>query len=282
MTAEQRRAAVTHLVRARRASLRRACRLVGISRASYGYVSRRAAADAPVRARLRALAAAHPRWGAPRLHWRLAREGLVVNHKRTERLYAREGLAVRPRPARRARPSAPRVAPRAPTRPAERWSMDFVHDALANGREIRCLTVVDDFTRECPLIAVAPSFGAAQVIAALERAARRRPLPGAIVCDRGGEFTSRAFGAWAAARGVRLLFTRPGRPTENAFAESFNGRLRDECLNEAWFTSLADAQRHIERWRRHYNARRPHSGLAGRTPREFVLHCQPRSTPPAP
>jgi putative transposase len=210
------------------------------------------------------------------------RDGLVINHKRTERLYRLEQLAVRPRARQTRTAVAPRVVPAAPTRPAERWSMDFVHDALANGREIRCFTVVDDFTRECPLLVVDTSFGAQQVVASLAQLAGTRPLPQAIVCDHGGEFTSRALGSWAATRGIRLLFTRPGHPTENAFIESFNGRLRDECLNETWFTSLPDAQRAVERWRRHYNTHRPHSSLAGRTPREFRLVCDPRRPRPAP
>jgi putative transposase len=281
VTAEQRRQAVTFLRTSRHTSLSRACRLVGIGRSSYGYASRRETRDAPVRERLRVLAGQRPRWGLPRLHWLVQREGLVRNHKRTERLYREEQLAV-PRRRRRTRATVPRVPAAMPAGPGERWSMDFVHDALANGRVFRCLTVVDDFTRECPLIAVDTSLGGTQVAACLDRLRMTRALPEAIVCDNGPEFTSRAMLAWAHARGVRLLFIRPGKPVENAFVESFNGRLRDECLNEQWFTSLSDAQRSIERWRRDYNARRPHSALGWRTPREFLLHCAALSPSPDP
>lgn len=211
VTAEQRRRAVTFLRTSRHASASRACRLLGIGRSSYTYASRRAATDAPVRERLRVLAAQRPRWGVPRLHWLLQREGLVRNHKRTERLYREEQLAVRRR-RRRTRAALPRVAPALPSRPGERWSMDFVHDAVANGRVFRCLTVVDDFTRECPLIAVDLSLGGGRVVACFERLRGIRVLPPSIVCDNGPEFTSRAMLAWAHKRGIRLLFIRPGKP----------------------------------------------------------------------
>ncbi len=282
MTAEQRRRAVTFLRTSRRTSLARACRLIGIGRSSYAYTSRRAPRDAPVRARLRVLAGERPRWGVPRLHWLLLREGLVRSHKRTERLYREEQLALRRRRGRRTRGGASRVPPDVPARPGERWSMDFVHDTLADGRVFRCLTVVDDFTRECPLIAVDTSLPGSRVAEALDCLAGRRPLPAWIVCDNGPEFTSRAFLAWTQRRGIRLQFIRPGKPVENAYVESFNGRLRDECLNEQWFLSLADARELIERWRRDYNAVRPHSSLAGRTPAEFLMACGHHSSSPDP
>lgn len=237
--------------------------------------------DAPVRARLRVLAGEGPRWvsplrGVPRLHWLLLREGLVRNHKRTERLYQEERLALRRR-RRRTRAAPPRVPPDVPAAPGERWSMDFVHDTLADGRVFRCLTVVDDFTRECPLIAVDASPSGARVADALDRLAGRRGLPAWIVCDNGPEFTRRAILAWVQRRGVRVQFIRAGtsrrKPVENAFVESFNGRFRDECLNEHWFLSVADARELIEHRPRDYNAARPHSALAGRTPAEFLLVC---------
>jgi putative transposase len=281
VTADQRRRAVTFLRTSRRASLSRACRLVGIGRSSCRYTSRRTARDAPVRERLRVLAGQRPRWGLPRLHWLVQREGLVRNHKRTERLYREEQLAVQQR-RRRTRAVVPRVPAAMPSGPGERWSIDFVHDALANGRVFRCLTMVDDFTRECPLIAVDTSLGGGRVVACLERLRGARARPSALVCDNGPEFTSRAMLAWAHERGIRLLFIRPGKPVENAFVESFNGRFRDECLNEQWFTSLADAQQRIECWRRDYNARRPHSALGWRTPRDFLLRCAASSPSPDP
>lgn len=269
MTAAQRREAVTWLRTTRHVSERRARRVVGISASSYRYGSRRAAGDAPVRQRLRALAEQRPRWGSPRLHWLLVREGLVVNHKRTERLYRDERLAVARR-RRRKRVSVPRVIPPAPSQPNERWSMDFVRDTLADGRPFRAFTVVDDFTRECPVIAVDTHLSSERVIAVLEQLAGRRGLPAALVCDNGPEFTSRVFDAWAYRRGIKLLYIRPGKPVENAFIESFNGKLRDECLSTSWFLDLADARAQIEQWRHDYNTARPHSALDDCTPSMFA------------
>jgi putative transposase len=281
VTADQRRRAVTYLQTARHVSERRARRVVRLSASSYRYVSRRAEADAPVRRRLREYAAQRPRWGSPRLHWLLQREGLVCNHKRTERLYREERLAVERR-RRRKRVSTPRVPPPVPTRPDERWSMDFIRDTLADGRVFRGFTVVDDFTRECPVIEVDTHLTSARVIGVFERLAMTRGLPAAVVCDNGSEFTSRALDAWAYQRGVQLLFIRPGKPVENAFIESFNGRLRDECLSANWFLTLSDARAQIEHWRRHYNSERPHSGLAGATPSGFArdfAHANPSPDP---
>jgi putative transposase len=274
VTAGQRRRVVTYLRECRQVGVTRACRLAGISRASCAYASRRAERDAPVRARLRDAAGRHPRWGAPRLHWLLRRDGVVRNHKRTERLYREEGLAVRRRRRKRL-PAGPRAERPAPARPNERWSMDFVHDRLATGRAIRVLTVVDDCTRECPGLAVDTSLPSARVIAELERLAALRGLPARLVCDHGSEFSSRAFLGWARSRGVALDFIRPGKPVDNAYVESFNGKLRDECLNEQFFTDLADARRTIERWRRQYNRGRPHRGLGQQTPAEYAARFTP-------
>ena len=282
VTATQRQHAVTWLRTDRHVTERRARRLTGIGASSYRYVSRRADRDAPVRQRLRALAEQRPRWGSPRLHWLLAREGLVINHKRTERLYREEQLAVARR-RRKKRVSGTRVVPPAPTCPSERWSMDFVRDTFADGRPFRAFTVVDDFTRECPVIAVETSLPSERVIAILEQLATTRGLPPVLVCDNGSEFTSRAFDAWAHRRGIKVQFIRPGKPVENAFIESFNGRLRDECLSTSWFLDLADARTQIEAWRQDYNGARPHSGLAGRTPSGFMKELTlPAATAPDP
>lgn len=269
MTAEQRRHAVTWLTTDRHVSERRARRLAGISASSYRYVSQRGARDQVLRHRLRALAEQRPRWGSPRLHWLLAREGLVVNHKRTERLYREERLAVARR-RRKKRVSIARVLPPAPQGPNERWSMDFVRDTLADGRPFRAFTLVDDFTRECPVIHVDTHLPSECIMAVLDDLARTRGLPQGIVCDNGPEFTSRAFDTWAYQHGLKLLFIRPGKPVENAFIESFNGRFRDECLSTSWFLDLADARAQIERWRDDYNRARPHGGLAGCTPSSFA------------
>lgn len=267
MTVEQRRAAVTHLVAQYPTSERRACRLIGLARSRWQHVSRRPV-HAALRARLRELAALRPRWGYQRLHILLRREGFAVNHKLVLRLYREEGLAVRRRAKKRV--AVVRVPLPRPGGPNERWSMDFVTDALADGRAFRCFTLVDDFTRESLAIEVNHSLPALRVLQVLDRLARTRGLPRSIVCDNGPEFAGRAMDLWAHRSGVALDFIRPGKPVENAYIESFNGRLRDECLNGAWFVDLTDAQRQIEAWRQDYNLARPHRGLAGRTPAEFA------------
>ena len=155
-------------------------------------------------------------------------------------------------------------------RPNERWSMDFVSDSLVTGRRFRVLTIVDDFSRECPAIEVDTSLGGARVVQVLERLAEIRGLPEMITLDNGPEFTGRALDEWAYRRGVKLHFIRPGKPIENAYAESFNGRLRDECLNENWFLSLKHAREVIEGWRKDYNEARPHSALEGLSPNEYI------------
>jgi putative transposase len=272
VTTKQRRQVVTHLLAAFAISARRACRLVGLSRSRWQYRSQRGD-DTAVRTRLRELAAAKPRWGYQQLHILLRREGHVVNHKKVLRLYREEGLAVSRR-RRKKHVAIARVPMSKPTRRTERWSMDFVSDALFDGRGFRCFTLVDDFTRECPVIEVAHSLPAWRVIHALERVAAERGLPSSIVCDNGPEFAGKAMDRWAYERGVTLQFIRPGKPVENAFCESFNGKLRDECLNANWFASLTDAQRIIEQWRCDYNDVRPHKSLGRRTPSEYTKALQ--------
>jgi putative transposase len=203
------------------------------------------------------------------LHMVLRREGWVVNRKRVQRLYREEGLAVRRR-GKRKRSQMPRIV-REPLQGANRrWSMDFVSDTLSSGRRFRCLTVVDEFTRECLAIHGAHSIPAVRVIEVLEQLRVERGLPEVIVTDNGSEFTSRAFDAWAYARGVKTLYIQPGKPVQNCFIESFNGTLRDECLNLHWFLSLGDAKQTIEDWRGDYNRFRPHSSLGGLTPAEYA------------
>lgn len=278
MTAQQRRSAVAHVEETAAISQRRACRWLGLARTPIRYASRRPPeADAVLRERLRALAEAHPRWGVPRLVWLLRREGCLANHERIERLYRAEGLAVRRR--RRKRVARPRVERPAPGAPNERWSMDFVRDTLSSGRAFRALTLVDDFTRECLHLEVDTSPPGLRVVRVLEQLALTRGLPASTVVDNGPEFAGRVLDEWAHRRGVTLSFIQPGKPTQNCHIESFNGRLRDECLNLHWFLSLADARRTIESWRQGYNAARPHSGLAGCTPSEFAaLHLQKNTT----
>jgi putative transposase len=210
----------------------------------------------------------------------LRREGWKVNYKRVYRLYCLEGLQVRMRVRRRKHLAVQRGL--APTLTAERqrWSMDFVHDELLGGRKFRVLTVVDQWSRQSPILEARVSFTGKDVVAALERIRAHRGLPDSITVDHGTEFMSRAVEAWAFYRGVKLDFTRPGKPTDNAHIESFNGRVRDECLNVHQFISLAHAQRELDVWRTDYNTTRPHSSLGHLTPSEFAATRQehPSST----
>jgi len=227
------------------------------------------ATNVHVLARLQAHAAARARFGYRRLHILLEREGLVVNHKRVHRIYRAAGLQVRRR--RRKRLTRAERAPLpVPSQRRERWSMDFTVDTLADGRGFRTLNIVDDFTRECVAIEVDRSLPGLRVARVLDRLHAAMGLPQTIVVDNGPEFAGRTLDAWAYAHGVTLRFIRPGKPIENAYVESFNGKFRDECLNEHWFVNLVDAKEVIERWRVDYNTVRPHSSLNGATPEQFA------------
>jgi putative transposase len=272
VTAQRRRAAVTQVLETVGRSARWVCRVVGLAQSTWHYHARRDPQPA-LRARLRELAEIKRRYGCPRLIVLLRREGWRVNHKRVERLYREEGLQVRRR--RKKRVAVPRQPLRAPTQPRERWSVDFVHDTLADGRVFRCLTIVDDCTRECPAIEVAFGIPGTRVVQVLERLAATGGLPRALLTDNGPEFAGTALDQWAHQRGVRLNFIQPGKPVQNAFVESFNGKFRDECLSEQWFLSLWDARQAIETWRREYNEQRPHSALGQQTPREFAAAFTP-------
>lgn len=218
------------------------------------------------------------RYGYRRLHVLLRREGMLVNHKCVERIYREEGLSVR----RRKRKRAAGVRAEtwlAATRPDQRWSLDFVSDALWWGRKLRMLTVVDTYTRESLAIEVDTSLSGARVARVLDRVISERAAPDEIVMDNGPELTSKALDQWAYERGVRLRFIAPGKPQQNGFVESFNGKLRDECLNEHWFTTLYDAREKVEAWRVEYNRERPHSSLQNRTPEEFRRSITERKDP---
>lgn len=275
VTPEQRRTVVEHAMESASLSERQACRYTGFARSSQRYHSTKD--DAALGERLRTLAILRPRWGYRRLYRLLRREGLRVNRKRVQRVYREAGPHVRQRP--RKRVAQERVPKPAITGANQRWSMDFVSDALADGRRFRNLTVVDDATRECLIIEVERALPAERVIAALDRVARSRGYAPTIVCDNGPEFRSEAMDQWADHHGITLAFIEPGRPVQNAFIESFNGRFRDECLNEHWFLDLADARAIIEAWRLDYNTVRPHGQLGGRTPDEYVAYLQEQ--PPA-
>lgn len=268
VTPEQRRTAVTDAMTAVGIAERRACRFTGFARSSQRYATRRPPRT-ELRERLHTLAVLRPRWGYRRLFRLLRREGRTESRGLVQRIYQEEALQVRRRP--RKRVAQTRVPMAAPLGRNERWSMDFVSDALGDGRKFRALTIVDDFTRECPAIEVDTSLPGLRVARVLDRLAQERGLPRAIVCDNGPEFAGQDLDQWAHARGVTLQFIQPGKPVQNAFAESFNGRLRDECLNDNWFISLTDARETIEAWRIDYNQGRPHMGLADRTPAEFAM-----------
>ncbi len=269
VTPEQRRTAVNHVMITAEVSERAACRFTGFARSTQRYASTRPP-DTALRARLHELAAKRRRWGYRQLTRVLRREGPPINHKRVQRVYQEEGLQVRQR-RRKRRAVVPRSPAPVPTRANERWSMDFVRDTLGDGRVFRCFTLVDDCTRECPAIEVDFGLPGERVARVLDRVAAVRGYPRAIVCDNGPEFVSAAVDEWAHRHGVALDFIDPGKPVQNAFIESFNGTFRDECLNESWFVSLADAQRTIEAWRIDYECERPHSRLDDLTPREFAL-----------
>ena len=284
VTPAARREAVSFLRDTYSVSERRACRSIGSDRSSCRYQARRREPIELIE-RILALAAAKPRYGYRRLALLLRREGYPVNVKRVHRIYRQLGLSVQRRKRKRAAAQARRPSA-VPTRATERWSLEFVADSRSDGRAIRLLTIVDDFTRESPVIEVGASLTGQHVVAVLERLRFSRGLPDRIVVDNGTEFTSKALDQWAWSRGVELHFIRPGRPVENCYIESFNGRLRDECLNQNWFESLEDARRIVEAWRKEYNGERPHSALGGLTPAEFAALRSPsapydRQTPEA-
>jgi putative transposase len=262
-------------------SERRACRLVGMARTSCRYERQRQGREEKLKARLHTLAGERRRFGYRRLTVLLRREGWTVNHKRVYRLYQEEGLQVRRR--KRKRIGAVERQPLAiPVRQNERWSMDFVADALTDGRRFRSLNIVDDFNRECLAAQVDTSITGARVVRVLEQLRELRGLPQVLVTDNGPEFAGQALDVWAYEQGVKLHFIEPGKPVQNAFIESFNGKMRDECLNEHWFTSLGEARETIEVWRRDYNEVRPHSSLGNRTPQEFTACGAALRSPTAP
>lgn len=221
-----------------------------------------------MRARLRDLSTEYPRYGYLTLHGLLKAEGLVVKRKRTYRIYTEEGLQVRTK--KRKKLVRPRVPMSVPSKANERWSLDFVSDQLSTGRRIRVLNVVDDFTRECVGQLVDVSISGMRMTRYLEAVCSQRGQPSIIVCDNGPELTSKAMFFWTQSRHIKLQFIQPGKPTQNAFVESFNGKFRDNCLNQFWFQNLEDARSKISDWREHYNEVRPHSSLGYVPPAEYA------------
>lgn len=276
VTPGARREAVDFIQEAHDLSERRACSILDLHRSVLRYRSVRPSYDA-LREQMRQFASQRRRWGYRRLHYLARRTGNDVGRTRFQRIYQEEGLQVRKRKRRRM-VSAPRVPMPTPTAPNQRWSMDFVHDSYGRNRQFRTLTVIDDFTREGLAIEVDTSLPGARVARVLDRLGRRRGLPQAISLDNGPEFAGKTLDEWAYLNGVALQFIRPGKPTENAFIESFNGRFRDECLNDEVFTSVEDANCQIQIWLEDYNQERPHSSLGGMTPNEFALKGKNRTS----
>ena len=251
-------------------SQRRACGLMELYRATCRY-RRRRGEDQRLRVRLRELAEARRRFGYRRLQILLQREGWQVNHKRVYRLYVEEKLSLRRKRGRK-RSTVRQPLPEA-VAANQVWSVDFMTDALSSGRRFRTLNIVDDYTRECLAIEVDTSLGGVRVVRVLEELKQRRGLPRQIRSDNGPEFVSRAVDQWAYEQGLQWHTIQPGRPMENGYVESFNGRFRDECLNENWFRDLADAREKIAQWKQDYNEKRPHSSLQYRTPVEFAAQA---------
>jgi putative transposase len=250
-------------------SIRRACRVIKLWKATYEYKHRRGS-QAPLLQRIREIASVRVRYGYRRISVLLRREGWPVNHKRVYRLYRADGLSLRYKRPKRHKTAAHRPAREAPASVNACWSMDFMSDQLFDGRRFRVLTVVDAFTRECLAAEPDQAIKGEQVVEVLEHLRQVRGAPNTIRVDNGPEFISKALDRWAYEHRVTLDFSRPGRPTDNAYIESFNGRLREECLNTHWFMSMPDAKRKISAWKEDYNQMRPHTALAFKTPAEFA------------
>jgi putative transposase len=250
-------------------SERRACSATGFGRSSQRY-RKRSDPQVALRMRLKELAATRVRYGYRRLHILLRREGWDLNHKRTYRIYREEGLSIRPKVPRRKRAWCYRQGRPEIGGPNEVWAMDFMADQLFDGRSFRILTVVDCHTREALSIAPRVNFRACQVVEVLDDLTRVRGRPKSLRVDNGPEFAGRMLDQWAYLNGVELDFSRPGKPTDNAYIEAFNSRLRAECLNASWFLSMPDARDRIEQWRKGYNKDRPHMALGGLTPHAYA------------
>ena len=276
VTPAEKRSAVAHLVATHAMSERRACKATGFCRMTIRWETTRPD-DRVLRERLTELARERRRFGYRRLHVLLRREGLVVNHKKLFRLYREERLGVRRRGGRK-RALGTRAPMQVALRPNDRWSLDFVSDQLTDGSRFRILTIVDDCTRENIALIADTSLSGLRVATELDRLVATRGKPRMIVSDNGTEFTSNAILSWADRSRVEWHYVAPGKPTQNAFIESFNGRLRDELLNETLFTTLAQVRALLGRWHADYNESRPHSRLGWQTPAEFASTFPRRET----
>ena len=262
------RKAVVHLMEAHQVSQRRACDVLQIDRSTVRYLSRRGD-DAELRDAIKRVSRERRRFGCRRVHVMIAREGFAVNHKKVRRIYTEEKLQVRRRGGRK-RALGTRKPMVLPDGPNQRWSLDFVSDALTDGRRFRILAVVDDYSRENLVLVADTSLSGHRVVRELDRIIAERGMPKTIVSDNGTEFTSMAILKWVQDTGIDWHYIAPGKPQQNGFIESFNGKLRDECLNETLFGTLGDARKTLEEWQEDYNWQRPHSALGNLTPMEFL------------
>ena len=254
-----------------RISQRRACRVLRMPRRTLQYRPKSDPEVAALRIAINDAAAKRPRFGWRRILVLLRREGQQVGEYRLRRIYREEGLSLRAKTPKRRRSVVVRQPRTGATKPNEIWSMDFMHDRLTDGRKIRLLMIVDIFTRECVALHVAPAFKAADVVEVLRRVTSKRGMPQQIRWDNGTEFTAEAFDQWAYWNRVTIDFSRPGKPTDNAFIESFNGKVRQELPNPSWFATLEEVRLAAVAWRREYNQVRPHRSLGHRTPQEYAL-----------
>ena len=252
-------------------SIRRACAAIMLDRSTYHYKSRRPD-QAALEKRIKEICETRVRYGYRRIHTLLQREGWTVNHKRVRRIYNELGLQLRNKTPKRRVKAKLREDRRPAEHPHETWAMDFVHDNLATGHKLRILTVIDTYTRFVPIIDPRLSYKGQDVVQTLEAACRKHGYPKSIRVDNGPEFISKDLDLWAYQNDVTLDFSRPGKPTDNAFIESFNGSLRAECLNTHWFMNLADACQKLEAWRKDYNEVRPHSSLGNKSPIMLINH----------
>jgi putative transposase len=266
---QAKREMVGYLCTARGLSPRRACQLVGLQSSSYYYQSYSSRDDEKLKSRLIEFAHLRVRWGLPRLFVLARREGFMDNYKRVRRIYNEAGLQIQRRKKKKLRGHLKLVLP-LPEKPNHIWSMDFVSESLADLRRFRCFNIVDDFTRESVVIEAERSLPSEKLVQILNKLKLTRGLPQMIVCDNGPELISQNLEIWAYQNKVQLKFIEPGKPVQNAYIESFNGRFRDECLNQHWFLNLEDAKHEIELWRKDYNENRPHRSLDMKTPNQFA------------
>lgn len=267
MVSVQARAVQARFAIERGLSHRRACTLLDISRHSLYYAHKMPVKNGPVVEEMKELSAQYPRFGSRRIAVFLRRAGIAIGKERCARLWAKAGLQV---PRKRPRKKVQRIRPMTPTTRNAVWSYDFVHDMCANGQKLKCLTVVDEYTRECLAIDVKPSIRSSQVIEVLSRLMIEKGVPDCLRSDNGPEFVSKALLEWVQKTSCKLHLIEPGKPWQNGKNESFNGKFRDECLSVEWFKSRQEAKVVIESWRKHYNSVRPHSSLNYKTPNEFV------------